>query len=48
MKFYTSILKGLNPYYDAELNEYQMACANGNLKSVWNHLERAHIIPIYS
>ncbi len=44
MKFYTSIPKGLKPYYDNELNNYRVEYSNGNLKSAWNHLERAHII----
>ena len=44
MKFYTSIPKRLKPYYDAELEKHRIECLNGNLKSAWNHLERAHII----
>ncbi len=44
MKFYNSIPQRLKPYYTAELKDYQAAYAIGNLKSAWNHLERAHII----
>jgi hypothetical protein len=44
MKFYTSIPKGLKPYFETELENYQKEYANGNLESAWNHLERAHII----
>tara|TARA_R110000868_G_scaffold4211_6_gene26455 strand:- start:2437 stop:2814 length:378 start_codon:yes stop_codon:yes gene_type:complete len=44
MKLYTSIPKSLKPYYQAELEKYQTAYSNGNLKSAWTHLERAHII----
>ena len=44
MRFYTSIPKNLEPYYSLELNNYQIEYSNGNLKSAWYHLERAHII----
>jgi len=44
MKFYTSIPKGLKPYFNTELVKYQTEYSNGNLKNAWNHLERAHII----
>lgn len=44
MKFYTSFPKGLKPYYNAELEKYRIEYSKGNLKSAWNHLERAHII----
>lgn len=44
MKFYTSIPKGLKPYFNSELEKYQTEYSNGNLKNAWNHLERAHII----
>jgi len=44
MKFYTSIPERLKPYYNAELDQYRMEYAIGNLKNAWNHLERAHII----
>ena len=40
MNFHTSIPEILKPYYKTELDEY----SKGNLKSAWNHLERAHII----
>src|SRR5690606_27582832 len=36
--------KTLKVYYDAELEKYQVQFLCGNLKSAWNHLERAHII----
>ncbi|GAA4113380.1 hypothetical protein GCM10022393_12330 [Aquimarina addita] len=36
--------KNLKPYYKTELATYQTEYTNGNLKSAWNHLERAHII----
>ena len=44
MKFYTSIPKGLKPYFNTELEKYRIEYANRNLKSAWNYLERAHII----
>lgn len=44
MKFYTSMPKGLKPYFETELENYQNEYGNGNLESAWNHLERAHII----
>ena len=44
MKFYTSLPKGLKPYFNTELQKYRIEYSNGNLKSAWNHLERAHII----
>jgi hypothetical protein len=44
MKFYTSIPKNLKPYFKAELKKYRTKYSNGDLKSAWNHLERAHII----
>lgn len=44
MKFYTSIPQTLKPYYASELSKYQSEYTSGNLKSAWNHLERAHII----
>lgn len=44
MKFYTSIPKTLKVYYDIELEKYQIQFLYGNLKSAWNHLERAHIL----
>ena len=44
MKIYTSIPESLKPYYKAELNKYRTEYSYGNLKSAWNHLERAHII----
>ena len=44
MKFYTRIPKTLNLYYEKELLDYQAEYLNGNLKTAWNHLERAHII----
>ncbi|WP_417236628.1 DUF3703 domain-containing protein [Bizionia paragorgiae] len=44
MIFYTTIPKSLKPFYKIELENYQAEFTNGNLKSAWNHLERAHII----
>jgi hypothetical protein len=44
MKFYTAIPESLKPYYKSELNKYRTEYSNGDLKSAWNHLERAHII----
>lgn len=44
MKFYTSIPKGLKPYYKSELEKYRIEYSHGNLRNAWNHLERAHII----
>jgi hypothetical protein len=44
MKFYTSIPHKLKPYYNIELENYDANCANGNLKTAWRHLERAHVI----
>lgn len=44
MRFYTSIPKGLRSYYNSELEKYSIAYLIGDLKSAWNHLERAHII----
>ena len=44
MKFYTSIPKKLKPFYNSELEKYNIEYSKNNLKSAWNHLERAHII----
>lgn len=44
MIFYTTIPKSLKPFYKIELKNYQAEFTSGNLKSAWNHLERAHII----
>jgi hypothetical protein len=44
MKFYTTIPKGLKPYFNRELEQYRMAYISGHLTIAWNHLERAHII----
>ena len=44
MKLYTSLPKGLKPYYELELDKYRKEYASGNLKVAWNHLERAHIL----
>ncbi|SEA60433.1 DUF3703 domain-containing protein [Bizionia paragorgiae] len=44
MIFYTTIPKSLKPFYKIELENYQAEFTSGNLKSAWNHLERAHII----
>jgi len=44
MKFYTSLPSSLQPYYQEELNTFQIEYLNGNLERAWQHLERAHII----
>jgi len=44
MKFYTKMPKELKTYYNVELKNYRIEYVGGNLKSAWNHLERAHII----
>lgn len=44
MKLYTSLPKGLKPYYEIELEKYRKEYTVGNLKIAWNHLERAHIL----
>ena len=44
MKFYTSIPKKLEFYFNSELELYKNELSCGNLKNAWNHLERAHII----
>ena len=44
MKLYTSIPKGLTPYYNTALEKHQEEYLMGNLDRAWHHLERAHII----
>ncbi len=44
MRFNTSIPKGLQPFYNTELDIFKAEYAKGNLNVAWNHLERAHII----
>ncbi len=44
MKLYISMPPALKPYFEAELEKYQNNFSSGNLKSAWNHLERAHIL----
>lgn len=44
MKFYTSIPKNLKPAFKKALENYRIEYLNGNLKSAWSYLERAHII----
>lgn len=44
MKFYTTLPENLKPFYEAELNYYQVEFENEDLKKAWKHLERAHII----
>ena len=44
MKFYTSMPKRLKPFYVKELDKYRTEYLNGDLRTAWNHLERAHII----
>jgi hypothetical protein len=43
-EIFTSLPKKLKPFYEMELYNYKINYSNGNLKSAWNHLERAHII----
>ncbi|WP_306643881.1 DUF3703 domain-containing protein [Sanyastnella coralliicola] len=44
MRFYTSMPKGLKPYYQKELIDYKREFDHENRAKAWNHLERAHII----
>lgn len=44
MKLYTSLPKGLKPFYEIELEKYRKEYVSGNLKEAWSHLERAHIL----
>lgn len=44
MKLYTSLPRGLKPYFKEELKNYQVVLASGNLENAWNYLERAHIL----
>ena len=44
MKLYTSIPKELKPYFYTELEKYRSENISGNIRNVWNHLERTHII----
>ena len=44
MKFYTTMPKPLIPYYERELEKYNIEYSNGNYISAWNHLERTHIL----
>lgn len=44
MKFYWKMPKGLQPYYQSELAEYQRYMQQNNLQLAWYHLERAHIL----
>ena len=44
MKFYWTMPKGLQIYYEEELLKYRIELAAGNLSVAWQHLERAHII----
>ncbi|PHR15062.1 MAG: hypothetical protein COA40_02665 [Aequorivita sp.] len=44
MKLYTSLPKGLKPFYEIELEKYREEYKSGNLAAAWNHLERAHIL----
>ena len=36
--------KGLKPYYQKELEDYQTNLESSNFPVAWRHLERAHII----
>lgn len=44
MKLYTSIPKGLKPYFELELEMYQLELSELRFMDAWAHLERAHII----
>lgn len=44
MKLYLSIPEKLLPYFNTELECYQLEYKKGNLKKAWSHLERAHIL----
>ena len=44
MKLYTTLPKGLIPYYETELKLYKKELVQGNLQKAWKHLERAHIL----
>ncbi|QQX77159.1 MULTISPECIES: DUF3703 domain-containing protein [Aequorivita] len=44
MKLYTSLPKGLRPFYEIEIGKYRKEFKGGNLAAAWNHLERAHIL----
>ncbi len=44
MKLYTSLPKGLRPFYEIELEKYRNEYMGGNLAAAWHHLERAHIL----
>ncbi len=44
MKLYTSIPKGLKPYFEEELEKFRVSLSVGELTVAWNNLERAHII----
>jgi len=44
MRIYTFMPKNLKPYYEAEIDKYQMEYGKNELGAAWKHLERAHII----
>ena len=44
MKFYIKIPETLKPFFQKELNDFQMQMQLKNFHLAWNHLERAHII----
>jgi len=44
MKFYTTMPKGLEPYFERELKLASTFLKSGDLFQSWHHLERAHII----
>jgi len=44
MKFYTTMPKGLKPFYQAELNMASILLQQGKFQEFWRHYERAHIL----
>ncbi len=40
----TSMPKGLKPFYQKELQQYQDKLSKGYFQEAWRHLERAHIL----
>ncbi len=44
MKFYTTMPKGLKPFYQAELNKASILLQQGKLQECWRQYERAHIL----
>lgn len=44
MKFYLSMPSSLRPYYQIELENYNLELQSGQLQNAWRYLERAHIL----